>query len=229
MEALLRWQRPGHGMVFPDQFIPIAEETGLVVPIGNWVLAEACAQLREWDRSGMAASRVAVNLSARQFADKALLDDIGRIVRETGVEPERIEFEITESMVMRNPDQAAATMSALKSMGFRLSIDDFGTGYSSLARLKRFPLDCLNLDRSFVRGLPEDHEDVAIARGVVALAHSLHLSVTAEGVETAAQFNFLKSIGCDEIQGFLIARPMAPSDIPKLAGAGSKFKLIAPV
>jgi diguanylate cyclase (GGDEF)-like protein len=229
MEALLRWQRPGHGMVFPDQFIPIAEETGLVVPMGNWVLAEACAQLTEWDRAGMTASRVAVNLSARQFVDEALLDDIARIVREAGVEPERIEFELTESMVMRNAAQATATMSALKSMGFRLSIDDFGTGYSSLARLKRFPLDGLKLDRSFVKGLPEDQEDAAIARGVVALAHSLHLLVTAEGVETAAQFNFLKSIGCDEIQGFLIAKPMAPSDIPKLAGAGSKFKLLAPV
>jgi len=229
MEALLRWQRPGYGMVSPEQFIPMAEETGLIVPIGNWVLAEVCAQIVDWGKAGLEEQRVAVNLSARQFAGETLIDDIARIVRESGVSPGLLEFELTESMVMRNAEQATATMSALKSMGFRLSIDDFDTGYSSLARLKRFPIDCLKLDRSFVKGLPDDHEDVAIARGVVALAHSLHLSVTAEGVETVAQFNFLKSIGCDEIQGYLVSKPIPPADIPTLVNAGAKFKLVGPV
>src|SRR6185369_3015299 len=197
--------------------------------IGNWVLAEVCAQIVDWGKAGLEEQRVAVNLSARQFAGETLIDDIARIVRESSVSPGLLEFELTESMVMRDAEQATATMSALKSMGFRLSIDDFGTGYSSLARLKRFPIDCLKLDRSFVKGLPDDHEDVAIARGVVALAHSLHLSVTAEGVETVAQFNFLKSIGCDEIQGYLVSKPIPPADIPTLVNAGAKFKLVGPV
>jgi len=228
-EALLRWQRPGYGVLPPERFLPMAEEIGLVVPLGNWVLSEACSQLVEWGKAGFTEQRVAVNLSARQFAGETLLEDVARIVSDAGVSPGLIEFELTESMVMRNPEQATATMSALKSMGFRLSIDDFGTGYSSLARLKRFPVDCLKLAPSFVKGLPEDHEDAAIARGVVALAHSLHLSVTAEGVETVAQYNFLKGIGCDEIQGYLVSHPVPSADISKLMNTGARFKLVAPI
>ena len=229
MEALIRWQRPGWGMVAPDQFIPVAEETGLIIPIGNWVLDAVCRQIELWRAQGRTPCRVSVNLSARQFRDERLLDDISRIIGTTGVNAQRVEFELTESVVMNDPERATSIMRALKSTGFGLSIDDFGTGYSSLGRLKSFPIDSLKIDRTFVRGLPDDQDDAAIASGVIALAHSLHLSVVAEGVETPAQLNFLKAVGCDEIQGYLISRPLPAGEAMAVVESTSELKLISSV
>ena len=227
MEALIRWRRPNRGLVGPDQFIPIAEETGLIIAMGNWVLKSVCMQLAQWKKQGRPPCRVSVNLSARQFRDQNLLKDISGIVKAAGVEPALLEFELTESMVMNDPDKAISIMRALRATGFTLSIDDFGTGYSSLGRLKSFPIHSLKIDRTFVKGLPDDQDDVAIARGVIALAHSLRLSVVAEGVETPEQFEFLKSVGCDEIQGYLVSRPLPAGQAMAVVEHGPGLRLIS--
>ena len=202
MEALLRWQHPQMGLVAPDRFIPIAEESGLIRPIGAWVLKTACMQNRAWQRQGVRRFPVAVNLSPRQFADETLLDDIKSALAESGLEASDLELEITESMVMNDPEQAVNMLRRLKDLGIRVAIDDFGTGYSSLAYLKRFPIDSVKVDRSFVEDIPEDVNSMAIAQAVIAMAHSLRLKVVAEGVESEAQLSFLRGEGCDEIQGY---------------------------
>jgi len=207
-EALLRWEHPEMGMVSPAEFIPIAEERGLIVAIGDWVLHEACRQNRLWQNAGLPAISVAVNLSALQFRQKGLLDTIAAALRETGLAPEYLDIELTESAVMQDSETAVAIMHEMKKMGLMLSIDDFGTGYSSLNYLKRFPLDKLKIDRSFVRGLPSDAGDVAIARAVLGMARALHLKVIAEGVENREQAEFLRLNDCDEIQGYYFGRPM---------------------
>ncbi len=206
-EALIRWRHPEKGMVPPAQFIPIAEERGLIVPIGDWVLREACRQNKEWQRQGLPAFAVAVNLSALQFEHKDLSRKVAGVLQDCGLAPEYLELELTESAVMRDAETTIFTMRMLKDIGIRLSLDDFGTGYSSLSQLKRFPLDKLKIDQSFVRGLPHDPDDLAIATAIIGMGHALGQKVIAEGVETEEQRDFLQSHGCDEIQGYLLAEP----------------------
>ncbi|RZI43020.1 EAL domain-containing protein [Herbaspirillum sp. HC18] len=209
VEALLRWQQPGRAMVQPNDFIPIAEETGLIVPIGEWVLRRACAQIRSWRQAGMFPDlKIAVNLSARQFKQQDMVKMVSRVLEETGCLPGWLELEITESVIMENPGEATETLHRLSRMGVHLSIDDFGTGYSSLSYLKRFPIDALKIDRSFVRDITTDADDAAIAKAVIALAHSLKLSVIAEGVETAEQLDFLRRQKCDHMQGYYLSEPL---------------------
>ncbi len=216
VEALVRWQHPDLGMVPPAQFIPLAEETGLIVPIGKWVLHTACAQNVAWQRQGLPPVRMAVNLSARQFADEDLLEDIGAVLESTGLRPELLEVELTESMVIQNTERAGRVLTEMKKMGVRLAIDDFGVGYSSLTHLKRFPIDTLKVDRSFIRDLPEDPEDKAITEAIIAMGKSLNLTVVAEGVETQEQQSFLQDHACDEMQGFLFSKPIAAEAFAEL-------------
>ncbi|HET9403489.1 MAG TPA: EAL domain-containing protein, partial [Burkholderiales bacterium] len=212
VEALLRWQSPERGLISPAEFIPVLEETGLIVPVGDWVIKAACAQVKAWQRSGVEPVPVAVNLSARQFQSPKLGASIVAAVEESGIEPRFLELEITESSLMQNADGAISTLQYLKSCGINVSIDDFGTGYSSLAYLKRFPLDALKIDRSFVRDITSDPDDATITRAVISMAHSLGLKVVAEGVETESQFEFLAENGCDEIQGYYFSRPLTADD-----------------
>jgi diguanylate cyclase (GGDEF)-like protein/PAS domain S-box-containing protein len=216
VEALVRWQHPDLGMIPPAQFIPLAEETGLIVPLGNWVLNTACAQNVAWQRAGLPPLRMAVNLSARQFADEDLLKDIAEALEKSGMKAELLELELTESMVMQNPERAGKVLAAIKQLGARLAIDDFGVGYSSLATLKRFPIDTLKVDRSFIRDIPQDLEDKAITRAIIAMGKSLNLTVVAEGVETLEQETFLRDHACDETQGFFFSRPIAQDQFAEL-------------
>jgi len=209
-EALVRWQDPEFGLVSPARFIPIAEETGLIVPLGDWVLREACTCARAWQRAGLGDHPVAVNLSARQFSHPALDASIAGALAATECPAALLQLEITESMVMAHPEQAQATMQRLKAMGVQLSIDDFGTGYSSLSHLKRFPVSKLKIDRSFVQDLETDPNDAAIVDAILVLAKKLGLRTVAEGVETEGQVAFLSALGCDEYQGYLYGRPCAP-------------------
>jgi diguanylate cyclase (GGDEF)-like protein/PAS domain S-box-containing protein len=210
MEALLRWHHPELGMIPPAKFIPVAEESGLIVPIGEWVLRTACRQISAWRAAGLPAIKVAVNLSARQFREAKLLDTIQSILEECGLSAhaEALELELTESMVMHHVEEHVITLNKLHSMGVQISIDDFGTGYSSLSYLKRFPINTLKIDQSFVQRITEETEDEAIASAIVMLGHSLKFKVIAEGVETAEQLALLRSIGCDEIQGYYLSRPL---------------------
>jgi diguanylate cyclase (GGDEF)-like protein len=216
MEALVRWQQPGKALILPAQFIPLAEETGLIVPIGQWVLETACAQNKAWQEHGLPPLRISVNLSVRQFAHKNLVQDVARVLSETGIDPILLELEITESMVTHNPEQAVKLLVELKAMGIQLSIDDFGTGYSSLSYLKRFPIDSVKIDRSFIQDLPADSNDAAITRAIIAMAHSLKLKVIAEGVETEEQLRFLRDHDCDEMQGYYFSRPLPEDDFFRL-------------
>jgi EAL domain-containing protein (putative c-di-GMP-specific phosphodiesterase class I) len=216
VEALLRWRNPQLGRVPPSAFIPVAEDTGLIVPIGKWVLKTACEQSAAWRRLGLPALGMAVNLSPRQFKDPALAQDVTETLRESGLEPQLLELEITEGMIMNSIDQAVQAATAIKKIGVRLAIDDFGTGYSSLSQLKRFPIDTLKIDRSFIRELPDNSEDMAITESIISLGKALGVNVVAEGVETAAQEAFLRTHGCDEIQGFLYGEPCDPDDFVRL-------------
>ena len=214
-EALLRWEMPGHGMVSPAQFIPVAEETGLIIPIGDWVIDAVCRQLREWLDAGIAPVKVAVNLSPRQFSQN-LPRSVMRHLREHRIPPDLLELEITESMLMHNADSVVAMMQEFAGAGIMMSLDDFGTGYSSLSYLKRFPIDTLKIDQSFVRGIPDDTNDTAIAAAIIGMAKALGLRVIAEGVENEAQLAFLESAGCDEIQGYWFSRPIAADTYAQL-------------
>ncbi len=209
---MIRWRRSG-SLVLPQEFIPLAEETGLIVPMGEWVLRTACRENRAWQEKGLVPICVSVNLSARQFQQPDLVETIYRILMEVGLHPQYLEVEITESTAMRDPDLAAAVMRDLRGMGVRISIDDFGTGYSSLSYLKTFPIDKLKIDRSFISELTTDVNDAAIAVAVIAMAHSLNLKVVAEGVEREEQLAFLIEHGCDELQGYLLAKPMTASAV----------------
>jgi EAL domain-containing protein (putative c-di-GMP-specific phosphodiesterase class I) len=211
-EALLRWQHPERGIILPSDFMAVAEEIGIIVPIGYWVLRRVCERARHWQDLGLNLP-VAVNLSASQFHEPALVDELAKILESTNVAAAMIELEITESMVMRDPEGAARVMHALHDMGVRIAIDDFGTGHSSLGYLRRFPIDRLKVDRSFVRDLPHNSDDVAITRAVIAMAHSLRMSVVAEGVELQEQFDALRDEGCDEFQGYYCARPLDEGDL----------------
>ncbi|MBI3529956.1 MAG: EAL domain-containing protein [Betaproteobacteria bacterium] len=208
MEALVRWHNPEKGLMQPGDFIAIAEETGMIVPIGDWVLTEACRQGQALRASGHGNLRVAVNLSVRQLYDEGLAMRVSQALAQTGFPAENLELEITESMVMRDAEGAIKLLQALRDTGVRIAIDDFGTGYSSLAYLKRFPIDCVKIDRSFIRDLPDDRDDASITRSIIAMAHNMKLEVVAEGVETVPQLDFLHAHGCDEIQGFLFSKPL---------------------
>jgi diguanylate cyclase (GGDEF)-like protein/PAS domain S-box-containing protein len=216
VEALVRWQHPERGLIAPMQFIPLAEETGLIVAIGRWVLRAACAQNVAWQRAGLPLLCMAVNLSPRQFADENLLRDIDGALQESGMNPELLELEITESMVMGNIDRAARQLGAIKKMGVRLAIDDFGTGYSSLAQIKRFPIDTIKVDRSFIRELQTNQEDRAITEAIIAMGKTLSLTVVAEGVETQEQKTFLRQHACDEMQGYHFSKPIAADQFAEL-------------
>jgi EAL domain-containing protein (putative c-di-GMP-specific phosphodiesterase class I) len=216
VEALLRWRHPDRGLISPAVFIPAAEFTGLIVPIGEWVLRAACLQSRRWLDAGLAPVRMAVNLSARQFSDERLAPRVEEALDGAGLEPPDLELEITESMMARDPDAAVRIVAALRASGVRLMIDDFGTGYSSLASLKRFPIDGLKLDRAFVAHLPDDPYDATITRAVVAIACDLGLDLVAEGVETDDQRLFLTELGCGLLQGYLTGRPQSPERVAEL-------------
>lgn len=225
LEALLRWPVAGGSSLPPAQFIAVAEENGMIDEIGHWVIASACRQLRAWSDDGLDPPRVAINLSTRQLRDGELATRVAAILAEFAVPPQLLEFEVTETAAMENSESAARHLGELGAMGVTLSIDDFGSGYSSLSHLRSLPLDALKIDRSFVRDIASDANDLAIARGTIALAHSLGLRVVAEGVETQAQWQLLRDNGCDEVQGYLIARP-APAE--ELAGVLSLGRIPLP-
>ncbi|MGH8590023.1 MAG: EAL domain-containing protein, partial [Gammaproteobacteria bacterium] len=208
MEALVRWEHPRLGLLKPARFIPLAEETGLIVPIAEWVLRTACAQNRAWQDRGLGPFTVAVNVSVRQLVQNDLERQVEAILRETGLSPQYLELELTEGAVMRQPEDMQRRLMRIKQSGCRISIDDFGTGYSSLSYLKHFPFDRLKIDQSFVRHLTSNPDDAAITRAIIAMGHVLRLRVVAEGVETEAQLRYLQRLGCDEIQGFYVSQPV---------------------
>lgn len=212
MEALVRWIDPDKGMIFPMMFIPAAEETGLIIPIGEWILETACAQNKEWQDEGLSPIRMSVNISSMQFTHKKFVKNVGKILKETGLEPKYLELELTESILMHTTGTAVTTLKELKELGVRLSIDDFGTGYCSLNYLKSFPIDTLKIDQSFVRDLTISQEDKAIVHAIIALGHSLNLEVIAEGVETILQMEYLSEKGSNGVQGFLFSKPI-PADL----------------
>ncbi|KRB66348.1 sensor domain-containing phosphodiesterase [Noviherbaspirillum sp. Root189] len=220
VEALLRWQSPQGHIIGPASFIPLAEETGLIVPIGEWVLHTACAHVKTLAETGLPPLRVAVNISARQFGPKTLKDLVGRALSSSGLAPSALELELTETLVMQNPEDAIGVLLDLKDMGLRLAIDDFGTGYSSLSYLQRFPVDHLKIDQSFVRDIGADPNDAIIARAVISLGHSLGMSVIAEGVSNDGQLSFLRENGCDEMQGFLFSHPIPIDELKGLLQKG---------
>jgi len=216
VEALIRWQHPRWGLLPPERFIPLAEETGLIVSIGDWVLRTAFAQSKSWQDAGMPRLTMSVNLSARQFKQKDLVKSVARALQATRLDGRCVELELTESLVMHNPEGAIATLLELKSLGLRLAVDDFGTGYSSLSYLKRFPLDALKIDQSFVRDIGSDPDDAVLTRAIISLGHSLNMKTVAEGVETAEQLTLLEEQGCDEVQGFFLGEPLPPDEFQRV-------------
>ncbi len=220
MEALVRWQRPGHGIVPPDKFIPVAEENGLIVRLGTWVLREACRQNRAWQDAGLPKLKVAVNLSARQLRDNAFVPLVVQILAETGLDPHDLELELTESALMGDASDTVCKLLRLKELGISISVDDFGTGYSSLSYLKHLPIDTIKVDRSFVRDIVDDPDDAAIVDAIVAMAHALNLNVIAEGVETREQLEFLRQRKCQQAQGYYFARPLDPQQFEAFIAHG---------
>jgi len=216
MEALVRWQHPEHGLLGPDAFIPLAEETGLIVPLGEWILDTACAQTRAWHQAGFTPLRVGVNLSARQFQEPELVESVLEVLERHGLAPEHLELELTESILMKDVDITTMLLKWLSKNGIHIAIDDFGTGYSSLMYLKRFPISTLKIDRSFVRDMLSNTDNAALVTAISSLAQSLKLKVVAEGVETEEQLNYLRGLHCDEIQGFLFSRPIPPEEFTAL-------------
>jgi EAL domain-containing protein (putative c-di-GMP-specific phosphodiesterase class I) len=218
VEALVRWNHPLRGMIAPDKFIPLADETGLIGDIGQWVLNEACEQTKRWHDAGFSELKVAVNVSAVQFRQGDLVHIVAETLGRTGLPPWCLDLEITETVLMQDADATIATLLALKAMGVCISVDDFGTGYSSLAYLKRFPIDTLKIDKSFMRDVTRDDHNAAIVRTVIALAKSLDLESIAEGVETAEQVAFLRTEGCDRLQGYFFSKPLPPAALLDLIG-----------
>jgi diguanylate cyclase (GGDEF)-like protein/PAS domain S-box-containing protein len=216
MEALVRWQHPGLGLIYPGEFIQVAEDSGLIVPIGDWVLRTGCFLNKSWQDGGLEALRLSVNYSARQFQRPGFIPGIVEILEESKLDPTLLELELTEHSIMKDPEKAIDKLRELRQMGIRIAIDDFGTGYSSLSYLKRFPLDTLKIDQSFVRDVCSDPDDEAIVRAIVTLGHALDLTVLAEGVETNEQLEYLSSIGCDVVQGYLFSRPLSTEDFHEL-------------
>jgi diguanylate cyclase (GGDEF)-like protein len=219
MEALVRWRHPQRGLIGPTEFIPVAEENGMIIPLGNWVLHEACRQNRAWQQRGLRPLRMAINISGVQLRHEDFVDSVALALRETGLEPRWLEIEITESVVMQNAATAVMMLDRLSQMGIHLAVDDFGTGYSSLSYLKRFPLNTLKIDASFIRDVSSDKNDALIVQAIIALAHSLRLQVVAEGVEDAKQLDFLQSSGSDQYQGYLHSRPVPAAEFELLLAA----------
>ncbi len=226
MEALIRWQNPTYGIVSPMDFIPLAEETGLIVPIGTWVLQTACQHTKQWHEAGFNDLHVAVNISGRQFQDE-LEERIHAVVETTGLDPSFLELEITESVLMKELDNAATTLQNLHAQGLKISIDDFGTGYSSLNYLKKFPIEKLKIDRTFVKNLTADSSDRAITEAIIAMARSLKLKTVAEGVETEAHLKILQALNCDEMQGFYFSKPLAAREFTDLLSSGRDLVSLA--
>jgi EAL domain-containing protein (putative c-di-GMP-specific phosphodiesterase class I) len=221
VEALVRWFHADLGLIPPAEFIPLAEETGLILELGRFVLNTACAQVRTWHQQGFADLRLAVNLSGRQFDQGDLVRSIAEVVEATTFEPADLELELTESSIMRDPDQAVDKLQALDRLGIRLSIDDFGTGYSSLAHLKRFPI--IKIDQSFIQDITTNPDDAAIAQAIIALAESLRLKVIAEGVETRGQLDLLRRYHCDQMQGYLFSKPLPAEQMLELLRSGRRL------
>ena len=216
VEALIRWRHPQRGLISPNEFIPLAEDSGLIGPIGEWVMREACRQAKAWQRKGLPQVRVAVNLSASQFRQKNLLATIRQALLDADLDPSYLEVELTESAVMTNPEESVSILEQLSKMGVLVSVDDFGTGYSSMSYLRRFPIDKLKIDRGFISEIMTRPDDASIVRAIVSLAHSLRLKVVAEGVETPDQLDFLKTLGCDQYQGFHFSTPVSAADFEEL-------------
>jgi FOG: EAL domain len=216
MEALVRWQHPGLGLLYPKEFIHLAEESGLIISLGDWVFRGACLQNRNWQQLGLKPMRLAVNFSARQFQQPTFISTVEEILKETNLDPTWLELEITESSIMKDPELAIEKLLELKMMGIKVAIDDFGTGYSSLNYLKRFPIDTLKIDRSFVSDLCKDPHDTAIVRAIITLGHALDLTVIAEGVETREQLESLTELECDVVQGFLFSKALSANDFEEL-------------
>ena len=213
LEALIRWKHPEKGWISPAEFIPVAEETGLINPIGEWVLRTACAQNKAWQDAGYPPFSVSVNLSVRQFREQTLVHLIPKVLQETGLDPQYLELEITENISMHNMEYVLSILQEIKKLGVKISMDDFGTGYSSLSYLKKFPIDHLKIDQSFIRDIQHHEEDNSIVKAIIRMAHSLEMIVIAEGVETEAQSSLLREMKCDEIQGFFISKPLPPEHI----------------
>jgi diguanylate cyclase (GGDEF)-like protein len=216
MEALLRWKHPHKGFISPTAFIPVAEETGLIISIGEWVINEACKQGAEWEKQGYKPVTISVNLSAKQLREERLNDIIARILHETGMNPRYLGLELTESAIIIEPERALARLQSIKSLGIKLSMDDFGTGYSSLSYLKKFPLDTLKIDQSFIHDLATNNEDASLVKAIISMAHSLGMDVIAEGVEQQDQMEFLSVNDCDIIQGYLFSRPLPAAELTKI-------------
>jgi diguanylate cyclase (GGDEF)-like protein len=221
LEALIRWRHPTLGMTAPAKFIPIAEETGLIVPIGDWALREACRRNKAWQEAGLPPMTICVNVSARQFMERNWVGRVADALRDSGLEARYLELELTESLIMQDAEQAVETMKELQRLGVQLSIDDFGTGYSSLSALKRFPVGRLKIDKSFIDNLPDDENDKAVVSAVISLGQKLKLQIIAEGVETEAQAAFLRENNCDEMQGYFFSKPLPASDIEEMIRARS--------
>jgi diguanylate cyclase (GGDEF)-like protein len=223
MEALVRWQRPGIGILYPNDFIQFMEETGLIVPLGEWVLNSACTQNKMWQKAGLKPLRMAVNLSTRQFHQQNITEVVSRVLKKTNLEPDFLELELTESIFMRKLDYTVRALKILRSMGIRISIDDFGTGYSSLCYLKYFPFDKLKIVTPFIPSVTIDHGDLVIARAIVEIAHSLNMKVTAEGVEKEEHLELVRSLKCDELQGNIFSHPLTSKEATKLLVEGKSF------
>jgi diguanylate cyclase (GGDEF)-like protein len=226
-EALVRWQHPDRGLVPPDKFIPLAEETGLIIPIGEWVLQTACKQTKLWQTEGFPSLRVAVNLSSRQFSQIDLRKQLIQILMETGLEPQYVELELTESMLVENTEVAIRRLNALKALGVEIAIDDFGTGYSSLSYLQQFPFNILKIDRCFIRNITENSNNAAITKAIIQMAKSLNLKLVAEGVETEAELSFICQHQCDAMQGYLFSRPVPGQEFEQLLTTGKQLSLPA--
>jgi EAL domain-containing protein (putative c-di-GMP-specific phosphodiesterase class I) len=220
LEALIRWEHPELGMLSPAEFIALAEETGLIIPIGEWVMRKACQDNQKWQEEGLPKVRVAVNLSGYQLQAKNFVSAVAKTLEETGLDGECLEFEVTETVIMQNPDFAVSILTQLRDMGIHISIDDFGTGYSSLAHLKRFSVNTLKIDRTFVRDIEKNSTDAAITSAIISMGNSLDLKVIAEGVETEGQFDLLKEKHCDEMQGYLFSKPVPVEDVAALLRDG---------
>lgn len=227
MEALVRWHHPVLGFISPNEFIPLAEETGLILPLGEWVLRTACLQIKEWNDEGFPPLKVAVNLSARQFQQQNLFEVISKIIEETEIDPSYLELEMTESTIMKN-DNYALTLCYLRNIGIKISIDDFGTGYSSLSYLKQLPLDILKIDKSFIQDMTDSPDDASLVMTIITLAHNLGLKVVAEGVETEEQLRFLHLLRCDEWQGYLFSRPVAAGEFKELLDTNRRQQIPPP-
>jgi EAL domain-containing protein (putative c-di-GMP-specific phosphodiesterase class I) len=223
MEALLRWEVSDLGMMPPSEFIPVAEETGLIVPLGEWVLKTACAQNKQWQNAKLPHVAVSVNLSGRQFHHQNLVEKVEAALRESRLEPQWLDLEITETYAMQDADFTLSILKELKRMGVRISLDDFGTGYSSLSQLKHFPIDTLKIDRSFVEDLASDPKEEAIVSAIIVLAHSLGMDVVGEGVETAEELGILRKHHCDKIQGYYFSRPVPAKDFEALLRSGKSL------